>query len=302
MRASPSIAGVGIGLRRAHFEALEQLDPQRLDWLEFVPENFVGRGGVYARALAACRERWPLVPHGVSLSIGGPDSLETPYLAGLRRLLHSLGVAYYSDHLCYCSIEREQFYDLLPLPWSDAAADYAGARGAWLQDHLQLPVALEHVTTYGRMPGSHLTEGDFVARALASGGLGLVLDVNNVYLDAVNHGHDPWTLLASLPLERVRHVHLAGHRRDGRFLLDSHDGPVAEPVWALYEQLLTQIGPVPTLIEWDAQIPALEVVLQEVERARASLARAAAMAPTWSIRAEDPPLARTAGRGGSGPA
>lgn len=260
--------GVGIGLRSAHFEVIA--DCQReLDWLEFVPENFVGRGGRYAAVLQACAERWPLVPHGVSLSIGGPDPFDEDYLRELRGLLDRIEASYYSDHLCFASIADAGFYDLLPLPWNEAAAAHIGARARELSAALGRPLALENITYYAKMPGSETSEGAYVERALASAQAGLLLDLNNIFVNAHNHHGDALAMLEAMPLDRVAHVHLAGHVPDGRRLLDSHNAPVADGVWALYRELLTRCGPLPTLIEWDAKIPDLDTVLDQADRARA---------------------------------
>ena len=283
-RANRALRGVGIGLRRPHFdelrtvftvtddhcstqapEASEILLP---DWFEFVPENFVGRGGAYADALELAASRRPLVAHGVSLSLGGPDPLDLAYIDQLGALLDAHQVSLYSDHICWAQAGEHGFYDLLPLPWTARAADWIGARAAEVARRLGRPIALENITHYAKMPGGELDEGEFLRRVLDRAGAGLRLDLNNVYVNAHNHGRDPLESLLELPLERTRYVHLAGHGVDGQRLIDTHDHPIADGVWRLYEAFSAAQGPCPTLIEWDAKIPELARVCAEAERAR----------------------------------
>lgn len=269
------LQGVGIGLRREHFAAIERCE-RALDWLEIIPENYVGHGGIARRNLARCRERWPVVAHGVSLSLGGPDPLPADYVAGLRRLLDELGAPFYTDHLCYATIEGINFYDLLPLPFTDEAVRHTAARIRELADRLERPVAVENISYYAQMPGGALDEGQFVTAVVEEAGCGLLLDVNNVYVNAINHGQDPQASLLALPLHRTLQIHIAGHIEEGGRLLDTHGRPLVDPVWALYEEALARVGPVPTLLEWDTDIPALDRVLDEADRARVLWQRAAA--------------------------
>lgn len=260
--------GVGIGLRRNHYDALLETGRQ-IDWLEYVPENFVFQGGFRRRAFDACCSRFPLVAHGVSLSVGGPDPLNFEFLKGVKELLRQANASYFSDHLCYSSAGGHAFHDLLPLPFSEEAVHYTAERARQVADFLELPLVLENITYYAEMPGGRMSEGEFVSAVLEESDAGLLLDVNNVYLNAVNHGRDPLSVLEGLPLDRVRHVHLAGHVQDGDVLLDNHGTPVSDPVWALYRELLRRSGPRPTLIEWDTNIPSLDRVLDEADAARA---------------------------------
>ena len=262
-----SMQGVGIGLRREHFEQLPSCE-RRIDWLEIIPENYVGVGGAARRSLDACRERWPVVAHGVSLSLGGPDPLATEYIAGLRRLLDELGAPFYTDHLCYATIGGTNFYDLLPLPFTDEAVLHCAKRIRSLADRLERPVAVENISYYAVMPGSTMSHGEFVTAVVEEADCGLLLDVNNVYVNARNHGDDPQAVLDSLPLHRTMQMHLAGHIEQQGRLIDNHSRPLIEPVWALFREALRRVGPVPTLLEWDTDIPALDVVLDEADRAR----------------------------------
>jgi uncharacterized protein len=270
--------GVGIGLRREHFGAIEACE-RRVDWLEIIPENYVDQGGLVQRNLARCRERWPVIAHGVSLSLGGPDPLPEPYVTGLRRLLDELQAPFYTDHLCYATIDGVNFYDLLPLPFTEEAVRHTAVRIRELADRLERPVAVENITYYAVMPGGRMSEGEFVSAVVEEAGCGLLLDVNNVYVNAMNHGEDPLAVLEALPLHRTLQIHIAGHVEEGGRLLDTHGRPLADPVWRLYEQALARVGPVPTLLEWDTDIPALDRVLDETDRARAVWQRFAAAAP-----------------------
>lgn len=259
--------GVGIGLRRNHYDALLETGRQ-IDWLEYVPENFVFQGGFRRRAFDACCSRFPLVAHGVSLSVGGPDPLNFEFLGGLKELLRQAKATYFSDHLCFSSAGGHAFHDLLPLPFSEEAVKHTADRARQVADFLELPLVLENITYYAEMPGASMSEGEFVSAVLQESGAGLLLDVNNAYLNAVNHGREPLSVLEELPLERVRHIHLAGHVRDGDVLLDNHGTKISDPVWALYKQVLRRTGPQPTLIEWDTNIPSLDRVLDEADAAR----------------------------------
>lgn len=270
------VTGVGIGLRRRHFGELPETELD-LDFLELVPENFIvgdaEKGGRYARVLAACSERWPVLAHGISMSVGGPDPLAGPesraYLRALKALLDRLDAPFYSDHLCFASLGGHATYDLLPMPFSEEAVHHTAARVRQLADILERPVALENISYYARMPGSELDEGAFVSAVVEEADCLLLLDINNIYVNARNHGQDPSEMLWALPGERACQIHLAGHKPEGPRLLDNHGAPVADPVWALYREAITELGSIPTLIEWDTHIPELAVVVAEAERARA---------------------------------
>ena len=264
--------GAGIGLRTPHYAAILAAN-EGPDWFEFVPENFVGRGGVALDTLRKVAERWPLVPHGVSLGVGTQDGFDPEYVEGLNALLDELDLPYYSDHLCYNGIGGSSFFDLLPLPRTEEAVRHCAARIRELADRLERPVAVENITYYAVMPGSQLSETEWLSAVLEEADCGLLLDVANVYLNAHNHAFDPRDFLRALPLERVAHVHLAGHHDEGKRLLDDHGSPVPGPVWQLYEFLLEQTGPISTLVEWDTRIPAYERVLEEATQARARLAK-----------------------------
>ena len=266
--------GVGIGLRRQYFEEVLSTTRQ-IDWLEIIPENFVDYGGWPASVLERCTERWPIVSHGVSLSLGGPEPLDRELLAHVDSLLARIDAPWWSEHLCFARAGGYVMHDLLPLPFTDEAVRHVASRVRAAQDRIGRPLLLENITYYAEMPGSVLGEGAFIRAVLDETGAGLLLDVNNVYVNAVNHRRDAMTVLRELPLDRVRQIHVAGHTPapppfEG-ILYDTHGAPVAERVWALYREALRLCGPVPTLLEWDTRIPPLGVVLDEADRARAIL-------------------------------
>lgn len=275
-RSQIPAASVGIGLRRPHFSTLPQTE-RRVDFLELIPENFVGgpapRGGRHARVLAECAERWPILAHGVSMSLGGPDPLDHAYLRTLKRFLDRLGAPFYTDHLCFVTTGGRSTFDLLPLPFSEPAVRHVARRIREVADALERPVAIENISYYAELPTSTLDEGAFVRAVVEEADCLLLLDVNNVYVNAQNHGRAPLELLESLPLERACQIHMAGHVREGPRLLDHHGAPVDDAVWALYVEAIARTGPLPTLIEWDTRIPDVDRVLDEADLARAAMQR-----------------------------
>lgn len=273
--AARALQGVGIGLRRAHYDTILATG-RRLDWLEIAPENYVGKGGRTDRVLGECLERWPMMAHGVSLSLGGPDPLDPELLAGIKVLADRLDLPYFTEHACLARAGGAQFHDLIPVPWNEEAVRHMAARIRQAADALERPVVIENVSTYCVMPGSTMTECEFVRAVCEEADCGLLLDVNNVYVNARNHGRDALAMLDELPLERTRYIHLAGFLDEGWVVIDTHGAPVAEAVWSLYRETLRRVGPVPTLIEWDLQIPPLDVVLDQADRAREIQGEAAA--------------------------
>jgi uncharacterized protein len=288
--------GVGIGLRRELYDALWKTN-RRLDWLELIPENFIVHGGWRRQVLEKAAERWPLIAHGVALNVGGPDPLDAAYLRSLKTLLDWLDPPFFSDHLCYQHIGGVYFHDLLPLPFTEEAVRWVAGRAREVSDRLERPLVLENITYYAEMPGGTLTEGEFVSAVLEEADAGLLLDVNNAYLNGRNHGRDPWQVLRALPLERTTQIHLAGHVQDREcdVLLDDHGSAVTDEVWALYTKVTQRIGAVPTLIEWDNNIPPLDRVLEEADRARAIQKEyAPVVADTPSSRNPNPSSLETA--------
>lgn len=263
--------GAGIGLRREHFETLPASE-RELDWLEVTPENFMRCGGRNRHALERCRERWPVVPHGVSLNVGGLDPLDGEYLDGLRDLCARLDAPLFSDHLCYSRVGGVYLHDLPPLPFNEESVEHVVPRIREARDRVGRPFLLENASYYAVMPGQTLDEAAFLTRVVQAADCGLLLDVNNVYVNSQNHGYDPFDFLDALPLERVHQVHLAGHEVRADVIVDTHGAAVPEPVWRLYEYLLSRTGPVTTLVEWDQDIPPLEDLLAQADRARRLLA------------------------------
>jgi len=263
-----TVTGIGIGLRSDFIGELVKTE-REVDWLEIIPENWAGHGGMSRRMLHACRERWPLVPHSTALSIGGPEPLDETYLGWMRALCREIDAPWFSDHICYSLIGGMHTHELLPLPMSEEAAQHTVRRIRQAQERFDVPLVFENPTTYAVMPGSTMDEATFLCRIIGEAGCGMLLDVNNVYVNSVNHGFDPYAFIDRMPLDRVRQIHLAGHSRQHEVIIDTHRGPIPDPVWALYRHTLGRAGRlIPTLIEWDTDIPPLDVVLDEVDRAR----------------------------------
>ena len=269
-------AGVGIGLRREHWSSITDMD-RRLDWLEVIPENVLADPGRATAVTRTVAQRWPIGTHGVSLSLGGPDPLDRAYLDRLARLLDALAIDVHTEHACWSSSGGIAFHDLLPLPFTEASAEHLAARARAVRTHLGRPLLLENITYYAEMPAgvgvATVDEGRWLAWVLEAADAGLLLDVNNVFVNARNHGRDPLAVLTALPLERTGRIHLAGHVEREGMLVDNHGRAVCDAVWRLYEEALARVGPVPTLIEWDLDVPALDRVLDEADRARALLER-----------------------------
>lgn len=265
--------GAGIGLRKQHFRELSQADAG-VQWLEIVPENFMAFGGFPEKILDYCASRWPIVSHGVNLSIGSCDSLNEDYVARLKALLERTKALWYSDHLCFTSVGGEYFHDLIALPFSQEAADHVVKRVKQLKKKINLPFLLENPSYYVSMPGAEMEEADFIAQVLEKADCGMLLDVNNVYVNSRNHGYDAKAFIRQLPLHRVAQIHMAGHQETGDVLIDTHEGPIVNPVWDLYEFTLKEIGrPVSTLIEWDTNVPPLARVLEEASVAQTYIDR-----------------------------
>jgi hypothetical protein len=262
--------GAGIGLRREFQDALPRTT-RALDWVEIIPENHLLHGGRARRALEACAERWTVIPHGVGLNVGGPDPLDEDYLTRLTALIERLDAPFFSDHLCFSRLGGEYLHDLLPLPFNEEVVEYVVPRVREVMARVGRPLLLENPSYYARMPGGTLAEADFIRHVVEEADCGLLLDVNNVWVNARNHGYDPRAFVDALPLERVGQVHLAGHERRPDVLVDTHGAPVCEDVWALYRYVLERTGPVSTLIEWDQFIPSLDAVLDEADQARGAL-------------------------------
>jgi uncharacterized protein (UPF0276 family) len=260
--------GHGVGLRNKHFPDV-LAGTARVDWFEAISENFMVRGGRALRVLDQARALAPVALHGVSLSLGSTDPLREPYLDDLAALASRVEPAWVSDHLCWGSVGGHYAHDLLPLPYTEEALTHVVQRVDRVQERLGRQILIENVSSYLTYVQPAMSEWEFLAEVARRSDCGILLDVNNVYVSAMNHGFDPSVYLAGVPADRVGQIHLAGHSDHGSHLLDTHDAPVCAEVWALYRSVLRQIGRVSTLIEWDVHIPQLPELLEEVERARA---------------------------------
>jgi uncharacterized protein (UPF0276 family) len=268
--------GVGVGLRPKHYpRILEEMNPGALgvDFFEALSENYMVPGGRPLRALANVRARFPVVLHGVSLNIGSADPLRQNYLDELVALAHRFEPAWISDHLCWTGVDGRNLHDLVPLPYTETALDYAADRVRRVQDRIGRRLALENVSSYFAYAADAMPEWEFLARIAERADCGILLDVNNIFVSAHNHGFDPLHYLAGIPPGRIFQIHLAGHSQEGELLIDTHDHPVRDEVWSLYEAAARRFGPVSTLIEWDDRIPEFEELAAEAARARAILER-----------------------------
>jgi uncharacterized protein (UPF0276 family) len=266
---SPSLPplGYGLGLRRQHYKEVLATQP-KVDWFEAISENYMDAGGSPRHYLEAVRERYPVVLHGVSLSIGSVDPLDRQYLQNLRRLIDDIEPAWVSDHLCWTGVDHTNLHDLLPLPYTEESLAHVSARVAQVQEFLGRRILLENVSSYVSYTVSQMSEWEFLAAVAERADCLILLDINNIYVSACNHGFDPLAYLEGVPPQRVQQFHLAGHSHNGEHLIDTHDHPIIDPVWRLYAEALRRFGPVSTMIERDDNIPPLAELLAELEQAR----------------------------------
>ncbi|MCQ3828399.1 DUF692 domain-containing protein [Microbulbifer elongatus] len=259
------VQGAGLGLRRSMMG--ETLDPAAVDFLEVAPENWIGVGGRYGRWFREITERFPFVTHGLSLSIGAPAPLDEALVRSIKAFIHTHNIRCYSEHLSYCS-DHGHLYDLLPIPFTEEAVHYVANRIRRVQDILEQRIAMENVSYYAA-PGQEMSELAFINAVLQEADCDLLLDVNNIYVNAINHRYDAETFLRGLPAERIRYVHVAGHYDEADDLkVDTHGAPVIDPVWDLLQKAYAVFGPMPTLLERDFNIPPLPELCLEVERVR----------------------------------
>jgi uncharacterized protein (UPF0276 family) len=271
-----AVRGAGLGLRRALLGPLAGQSPGEIGFLEATPENWMNIGGRYGRAFRECTERFPFVTHGLSLSIGSPAPLDEDFLRRLKAFLDLHGIADYTEHLTYCS-DDGHLYDLMPIPFTEEAVDYVAARVRRVQDILERRIALENASYYlalGASMGSRLGELDFIRAVLEGADCDLLLDVNNIYVNSINHRYDAAAFLDGLPAGRVRYIHVAGHYDEAEDLrVDTHGADVIDPVWALLERAYARLGPLPTLLERDFNIPPLPELMREIRHINALQAR-----------------------------
>jgi uncharacterized protein (UPF0276 family) len=259
--------GVGLGLRHELARPILDTCPPEIAWLEIHPENYIGRGGTFASLLAEARERYPIVTHGLTQCVGSPDPLDLGYIAQLRALLRAQGACWHSEHLAWGNLGGRFLHDLLPMPFTRASVRRAAETVRALRDRLELDVAIENASYYGHPGEPEMEEIDFVLEVLEAADAKLLLDVNNVWVNARNHGFDAHAYVSRIPRERVVQLHVAGHfvRPDG-LIIDTHAEPVCEGVYELLEHTLAHVGDVPILLERDGNYPALPVVLAELRR------------------------------------
>lgn len=257
----------GLGLRTQHYH--DFLDtPQPVDWLEVISENYMVEGGKPLVMLDKIRADYPMVMHGVSMSIGSLNGIDKEYLRKLKALEQRIQPMWLSDHLCWTGVHGRNMHDLLPLPFSEEALQVVKKNVEQVQDFLQRPLVLENVSSYVEFKGSEMTEWQFLSEICSATGCKLLLDINNIYVSAFNHGFSATDFIQGVPTDSVIQFHLAGHQNNGDHLIDTHDHPVCGDVWDLYRQALNHFGPVPTMIERDDNIPALEELLLELNQAR----------------------------------
>jgi uncharacterized protein (UPF0276 family) len=271
------IRGFGLGLRPQHYTAVLETRPQ-LEWLEILSENYLVAGGKPLYFLDRIRELYPMVMHGVSLSIGSTAPLDFAYLKQLKDLARRVRPGWISDHLCWTGVAGVNLHDLMPLPYTAEALRHITTRIRQVQEFLEQRIVIENVSSYVTYRSSEMTEWQFIAALCAQADCDLLLDVNNVYVSSVNHGFDAREFLDAIPAPRVRQIHLAGHSEQGGILIDTHDTAVPQPVWDLYRHAVKRLGPVPTMIERDGNIPALAQLVGELQLARTVAADCAARA------------------------
>jgi uncharacterized protein (UPF0276 family) len=239
-----------------------------MDWFEVITENYLGAGGIQRANLEALRTTYRVVPHGVSLSIGGTDALDSAYLARVRALVLLLRAPWWSDHLCWTGAAGRDLHDLLPLPRTAGTLDHVVERIKRVQDEIGVPLALENASSYMEFRESTIPEHAFLAQVAERADCGILLDVNNAYVTAYNNGIDAAAYVDEMPADRIVQIHVAGHEHRGAFLLDTHGDHVSREVWDLYRRAVRRYGPVSTLVEWDENIPAWDVLCAEAAQAR----------------------------------
>lgn len=259
--------GLGLGLRTVHYEAILATRPA-VGFFELLTENYLGTEGRPLRIVDQLAGLYPLVLHGVSMSLGSADRLDRAYLRQVKALAQRVNAAWLGDHVCFTGVAGRNSHDLLPLPYDEANLRHLVRKVKAAQDFLERPLVLENPSTYVTFGASTMGEAEFLARLAVEADCGLLLDVNNIYVSCRNHGWDAQAYLDAIPYDRVVQVHLAGHTDHGTHCIDTHSAPVCDPVWQLYAQAERRSSGRSTLLEWDEEIPSLEVTLAELEKAR----------------------------------
>ncbi|MES9988191.1 MAG: DUF692 domain-containing protein [Candidatus Thiodiazotropha endolucinida] len=259
--------GYGLGLRRQHYDDVLESRPD-VDWFEIISENYMVDGGKPLHYLSRIRELYPMVMHGVSMSIGSIEPLDYTYLKKLKALIERVEPVWFSDHLCWTGVNKLNLHDLLPLPYTEEALDHVVERITRVQDYLGRQMLLENVSSYISYSESQLSEWEFLREVVERADCLVLLDINNIYVSAYNHNFDPSDFVRAMPSERIYQIHLAGHTQEENLIIDTHDHPIADPVYELYAEAIQRFGRVSTMIERDDNIPPLADLLRELDRVR----------------------------------
>jgi len=266
-KQAPPYLGFGLGLRPEHYnEILSQAFA--IDWFEILTENYFVQGGKPLYYLDQICERYPVVMHGVSLSIGSVDTIDDNYLKQVKQLAKRVNPAWISDHLCWTGVNSLNMHDLLPLPYTEEAIQHVVARINHVQDYLEQPILIENVSSYLTYKTAEMTEWEFLSAIVEQANCRILLDVNNVYVSSVNHQFNPIEYINNIPLNRVYQIHLAGHSQQGHYIIDTHDAPIVQDVWDLFYEVAKLLGPISTMIERDDHIPPLDELVKELNIAR----------------------------------
>jgi uncharacterized protein len=258
--------GIGIGLRIPHYQHIFEKKPV-VNWFEIISENFMADGGRPLAVLETILEQYKVVQHGVSMYFGSAEPLNREHLTKLKRLVKRTKTPWLTDHLCWGSVDGRYTHDLLPMPYTFEAAEVTARKVREARDFLEVPIAVENVSSYAEFHVSEMTEWEFLNEVVERADCGILLDVNNIYVSSQNHDFDPFEYLNAVPARRVAQIHIAGHSKFEKYILDTHDHPVIDPVWKLYEHAIKRCGPTPTLLEWDDHIPSFDEVHAEAMKA-----------------------------------
>ncbi len=266
--------GIGIGLRVPHYQHILSRKPA-CDWFEIISENYMVDGGRPLQVLDQILEQYKVIQHGVSMYFGSMGRLNREHLKRLKTLVKRTQTPFLSDHLCWGSVDGRYTHDLLPMPYTFEAVKNTAERIRAVQDFVGVPVIVENVSSYAEFHQSEMTEWEFLTEVVERADCGILLDVNNIYVSSKNHNFDPYDYLDGVPHERVGQIHIAGHSKFEKYILDTHDHPVLDPVWKMYAHAIRKCGPTSTLLEWDAHIPSFEEVHREALKAKKFLAKIA---------------------------
>ncbi|HUB25190.1 MAG TPA: DUF692 domain-containing protein [Tepidisphaeraceae bacterium] len=264
--------GIGIGLRVPHYQHILSKKPT-CDWFEIISENYMCDAGRPLHVLDQILEQYQVVQHGVSMYFGSATPGDPQHVKNLKRLVRRTKTPFLSDHLCWGSVDGTYSHDLLPMPYTFAAAKKTAERIRQVRDFVEVPVCVENVSSYAEYHASEMTEWEFLSEVVELADCGILLDVNNIYVSSQNHSFNPYDYLNNVPHERVGQIHIAGHSKFEKYILDTHDHPVLDPVWKMYEHALRLCGPTSTLLEWDAHIPSFDEVHREALKAKKFLDR-----------------------------